>query len=390
MTMGTLALFVELEGRDCLVVGGGEAAHRRVNALRDAGARVVVVAPRATPGLAESVSDGNVIHHPRRFEPTDLDGIWLAVATTGLPEVDGAVADAAAVRNVPCEAAASPAGSCRLPATIDRGPVRIAAAPITGAKTPAGRVDLVGAGPGDPGLLTLDALAALQRADVVLHDRLVADEVLALAPPEAERHYVGKARARHSYEQGSLNELMVELARIGRHVVRLKGGDPFIFGRGGEEATAIAAAGIPVRVIPGITAAGGCAAYAGIPLTHRDYAHSCQFITARRRHGAIELDREGLARQRQTLAIYMGLSALSEVCDELTAAGLAPTTPAALVERGTLTDQRVLTGTLADLPEQARPLALRSPTLLIVGEVVRLRAALHGKHDASPPVPALE
>ncbi|WP_435104928.1 uroporphyrinogen-III C-methyltransferase [Arhodomonas sp. AD133] len=251
-------------------------------------------------------------------------------------------------------------------------------------------MDLVGAGPGDPGLLTLDALAALQCADVVLHDRLVADEVLALAPPEAERHYVGKARARHSYEQGSLNELMVELAQDGRHVVRLKGGDPFVFGRGGEEAASIAAAGIPVRVIPGITAAGGCAAYAGIPLTHRDYAHSCQFITARRRHGAIELDRDGLARPRQTLAIYMGLSALGEVCDELTDAGLAPATPAALVERGTLPDQRVLTGTLANLPDRARPLALRSPTLLIVGDVVRLHAALHGERDASPPVPALE
>ncbi|MFP4696620.1 uroporphyrinogen-III C-methyltransferase [Thiohalospira sp.] len=236
-----------------------------------------------------------------------------------------------------------------------------------------GGVDLVGAGPGDPGLLTLDAAAALEQADVILHDRLIPEAILALASPTAERLYVGKARANHSVRQEALNELLTQRAREGHYVVRLKGGDPLVFGRGGEEAAALAAAGIPVRIIPGITAAGGCAAYAGIPLTHRDHAYRCQFVTAHRRAEETGLDWDALVGPHQTLVVYMGLHTLAEVCGEMVAAGTAATTPAALVEHGTRPQQRVVTGTLDDLPQRARALALESPCLLIVGDVVEAR-----------------
>ncbi|MFA9460453.1 uroporphyrinogen-III C-methyltransferase [Thiohalorhabdus methylotrophus] len=244
------------------------------------------------------------------------------------------------------------------------------------AESGSGRVDLVGAGPGDPGLLTVHAVAALQRAEVVLHDRLIPQEVLDLANPAAERVYVGKARSRHHYRQEELNALMIDRARSGHYVVRLKGGDPFVFGRGGEEAEALAAADIPVGVIPGITAAGGCAAYAGIPLTHRDHAYRCQFVTAHRRSGGTELDWAALVQPQQTVVVYMGLHGLDKVCTEMVDAGAPPAMPAALVEQGTLPEQRVVTGTLGDLPERVAGLEIQSPALLIVGEVVRLREAI--------------
>lgn len=236
-----------------------------------------------------------------------------------------------------------------------------------------GRVDLVGAGPGDPGLLTLDAAASLSRAHVVLHDRLIPEAILAMSNPTAERIYVGKAHSRHSCSQNTINDQLIDLARKGHYVVRLKGGDPFVFGRGGEEAVAIAAAGIPVRIVPGITAAGGCSAYAGIPLTHRDYAYRCQFVTAHRQLGATGLNWATLVVPQQTLVIYMVLHILPLVCREMITAGAPETMPAALVERGTLPDQRVITGTIKDLPERASKLEINSPSLLIVGEVVRLR-----------------
>jgi uroporphyrin-III C-methyltransferase/precorrin-2 dehydrogenase/sirohydrochlorin ferrochelatase len=236
----------------------------------------------------------------------------------------------------------------------------------------AGRVDLVGAGPGDPGLLTLHAVAALQQAEVLLHDRLIPEAILDLANPEAERIYVGKARASHHYRQEELNALMVARAREGRYVVRLKGGDPFVFGRGGEETEALAAEGIPVGVIPGISAAGGCAAYAGIPLTHRDHAYRCQFVTAHRRSGGTELDWAALVQPQQTVVVYMGLHGLDRVCTEMVAAGAPADMPAALVEQGTTEAQRVVTGTLGDLPALVADLTMQSPALLIVGEVVKL------------------
>lgn len=251
-----------------------------------------------------------------------------------------------------------------------------------------GRVDLVGAGPGDPGLLTLHAANALQQAEVVLHDRLVSPEILAMIDPAAERIDVGKTRAHHRCPQHELNALLIEHARQGRYVVRLKGGDPLFFGRGGEELAALAEAGVPARVVPGVSAAGGCSAYAGIPLTHRDHAYRCQFVTAYRRAGADDPDWATLARPEQTVVVYMGLQGIDRVCGALIDAGAPGTRPAALVAHGTLATQQVIAGTLADLPAQVAPADIESPTLLIVGDVVRLREQLApaaptaGKHTS--------
>ncbi|WP_299310306.1 uroporphyrinogen-III C-methyltransferase [uncultured Halomonas sp.] len=239
-----------------------------------------------------------------------------------------------------------------------------------------GSVSLVGAGPGDPELLTLKALRRLQQADVILHDRLVSAEILALANPEAERHYVGKARSDHSLPQEEINQALVNWARAGKRVVRLKGGDPFIFGRGGEELETLAAADIPVEVVPGITAASGCAAYAGIPLTHRDHAQSVRFVTGHLKNGSAELDWPCLARPGQTLVFYMGLHGLPEICRQLVAHGLAAETPVALIEQGTTARQRVHRGTLADLPDRLAQVSPRPPTLIIVGGVVGLHDRL--------------
>lgn len=245
-----------------------------------------------------------------------------------------------------------------------------------------GTVVIVGAGPGDPELLTLKALRRLREADAVVYDRLVSAEILAYATPGAERIYVGKARGLHSLGQDAINRLLIDLARAGRRVVRLKGGDPYVFGRGAEEAEALAAAGIDFEVVPGVTAACGAAAYAGIPLTHRDYAHACVFATGCLQDGAASLDWPMLARPGQTVVVYMGLAALEEVCRQLVAHGLAPQTPAALVEQATTARQRVIEGTLASLPRLARRAAPKPPTLIIVGEVVGLRSRLAAAQSA--------
>jgi uroporphyrin-III C-methyltransferase len=243
-------------------------------------------------------------------------------------------------------------------------------------RAPVGRVFLVGAGPGDPDLLTLRAARLLAQADVVVYDHLVGDGVLELINAEAERIYVGKERNHHSMAQGDINALLVRQARQGRQVVRLKGGDPFVFGRGGEELQVLAEHGVAFEVVPGITAACGVASYAGIPLTHRDYAQSCLFVTGHLKDGSCNLDWPALARPRQTVVIYMGLGGLADICAQLIAHGVAPSMPAAVVQQGTTLDQRVVAATLSDLHERVAEAGLQSPCLIIVGEVVRLHDQL--------------
>jgi len=247
--------------------------------------------------------------------------------------------------------------------------------PSRGAAVP-GTVYLVGAGPGDPELLTLRALRIIGDADILVYDQLVSDAILALVNPTAERIYAGKQRGNHAVPQDDLNQLLVRLARTRKRVVRLKGGDPYTFGRGGEEVETLRENGIPFEVVPGVTAAAGVAAYAGIPLTHRNYAQACVFVTGHLKDGSMNLDWPGLARRRQTVIIYMGLHGLSYLCEQLIAHGLPTDWPAAIVQQGTTPNQRTVTGTLATLPTLAESAGLKAPTLIIVGEVVRLKDKL--------------
>jgi uroporphyrin-III C-methyltransferase/precorrin-2 dehydrogenase/sirohydrochlorin ferrochelatase len=243
-----------------------------------------------------------------------------------------------------------------------------------------GEVYLVGAGPGDPDLLTFRALRLMQQADVVVYDNLVSKTIVDMTRRDAQRIFVGKKRADHTMRQEEINALLVRLAKEGKRVLRLKGGDPFIFGRGGEEIETLAAEGIPFQVVPGITAASGVASYAGIPLTHRDYAQACLFVTGNLKDGTMNLDWEALARPRQTVVVYMGLHGLDMLCAELVKHGMPETTPIAIVQQGTTLNQRVITGTLATLPGIAEREKPQAPTLIIVGGVVTLHDKLKWFH----------
>ena len=423
--MDYFPIFLDLRNRQTLVVGQGEAAERKAEALRRAGAQV-----RATP----------------LFHPADLDGVALAIGAEA-PEADlQALFAAATARGIPVNVVDRPAlCSYITPSVIDRAPLQIAvssggAAPVLArlvrariealippaygrlaalaerwksriraalpdvvqrrrvleqalagrvadlvfanqdeaaeqeferqltAQPQAGICYLVGAGPGAADLLTLRAQRLLGEADVIVHDRLVTPEVLDMARRDADRILVGKARANHTMPQEDINALLVRLTQEGRKVVRLKGGDPYIFGRGGEETEALAAAGLAFEVVPGITAALACAAGANIPLTHRDSTQTVTFATGHQRGDTLDLDFAWLARGG-TLAIYMGLHTLPALRDGLLQGGLDPATPAALIERGGRPEQRTLRGTLDQLVQQAPAWSTAGPTLAIIGRV---------------------
>ncbi|MDP2153482.1 MAG: siroheme synthase CysG [Methylotenera sp.] len=239
-----------------------------------------------------------------------------------------------------------------------------------------GEVFLVGGGPGDPDLLTFRALRLMQQCDVCVYDKLVSPEVMELVRRDAELIYVGKSRDQHTLPQEEINELLAKLALQGKRVLRLKGGDPFIFGRGGEEIETLMEHGVPFQVVPGITAANGVSSYAGIPLTHRDYAQACLFITGHLKDGSLDLDWEAMARPRQTVVIYMGLVGLAQICEQLIKHGVSPDMPVAVVQQGTTQRQKVVTATLADLSEKVTEAGLKPPCLTIIGEVVHLREKL--------------
>lgn len=259
----------------------------------------------------------------------------------------------------------------------------------SGKEPPMGEVYLVGAGPGDPDLLTFRALRLMQRADVVLYDRLISDEILSLVRRDAERIYVGKLPKEHTMEQHDISALLVKLAKQGKRVLRLKGGDPFIFGRGGEEIEELGAHGVPFKVVPGITASAGCGAYAGIPLTHRDHAQSCLFVTAHGRDGHLDLDWEVLIRPAQTVAVYMGIGNLPGLIDGFARHGVSMQTDIALIENGTRPEQRVITGTLGNIVAKAQVEGFQSPCMIIIGSVVRLRNKLAAGAGAAEAVHAL-
>lgn len=452
-------VFMNLQGRRVLVVGGGEVAARKVDLVASAGAHVVVVSPELDDELAARRAAGSIEHIGRDFVAGDVEGAALVIAASDNEDLHECISVYCQRLGIPVNVVDNtPLCSVITPAMVDRSPIQIAissggVAPVLArrlrawleAAIPAsygslaalaarfrdrvkarfgsvderrkfwerilegpvadlvyagreedaaarlateiarpdagppavGDVALVGAGPGDPDLLTFRALRLMQEADVVLYDRLVSAPVLELCRRDAEKHYVGKRRAQHQVPQEQINAELIRLARAGKRVVRLKGGDPFIFGRGGEEIGELMDAGIPFQVVPGITAAAGCAAYAGIPLTHRDHAQAVQFVTGHLRDGTLDLDWPTLARERQTLAVYMGLSGLRVLCERLIAHGRDAETPAALVQQGTLPEQKVYVGSLATLPELVEQHEVRAPTLVIIGEVVELHRQLH-------------
>jgi len=240
----------------------------------------------------------------------------------------------------------------------------------------AGKVWLIGAGPGDPDLLTVKAARLISQADALVFDHLVGDGIMDLARADAQRIYAGKEASNHTLPQASINRLLVDLAREGLSVIRLKGGDPFIFGRGGEELEALAASGIPYEVVPGVTAAAGCAAYSGFPLTHRDHAQAVTFVTGHLKDGTVNLDWPALARPGQTVVFYMGIGAAGEICRQMIAHGLAASTPAAVIRNGTLPDQQTLLATLGTLPQRIEESGIKPPALIVVGSVVNLHAKL--------------
>ena len=456
--MDYLPIFLKVEDRPCLVVGGGKVAARKVSLLMRAGASITTVSPVLGDELRVLLEQGAIAHVARDFQDEDIDDCVLVIAATDDEAVNRSVSELANSRRIPVNVVDSPdLCSFIMPSIIDRSPVQIAVS--TGGASPVlarllrsrlesyipaaygrlaklvdeyrqrvkqrfttidqrryfwesilqgnvaellfagqdekaraaleeaiddtnthsdepGEVYLVGAGPGDPDLVTFRALRLMQQADVVVYDRLVSEPILDMVRSDAEMIYAGKARDQHTLSQESINQLLVRLAKEGKRVLRLKGGDPFIFGRGGEEIETLAGEGIPFQVVPGITAASGCASYAGIPLTHRDYAQSCIFVTGHLKDGSIDLDWESLAKPAQTIVFYMGLHSIPVLSRELISHGLPKTTPVALVQQGTTPNQQVYIETLDSLQDLAEREQLKPPTIIIVGEVVSLQEKL--------------
>jgi uroporphyrin-III C-methyltransferase/precorrin-2 dehydrogenase/sirohydrochlorin ferrochelatase len=451
--MDYFPLFCRLQGKRCLLVGGGDVAERKARLLLAAGADLHVGALRFSPAFQQWADRGELTLISGAFEDAWLDECWLVVAATDDDAVNQQVAQAAEARRIFCNLVDAPEqASAIMPSIIDRSPLMVAVssggrAPVLarllrekieamlpqhlgqlaslagtlrarvkqrfasmaqrrffwerfftsdrlaqtlangdGARAaqlvdelfsealPAqGEVTLVGAGPGDAGLLTLKGLQQIQQADVIVYDRLVSEEILNLVRRDAERIFVGKRAGHHCVPQEQINQLLLEQAQRGRRVVRLKGGDPFIFGRGGEELEALAAHHIPFSVVPGVTAASGCSAYSGIPLTHRDHAQSVRLVTGHLQQKN-KLEWEKLAAEQQTLVFYMGLSQAPHIQQQLMRHGMRGDMPAALIENGTSTRQRVVTGTLDRLSELAQQ--VESPSLIIIGSVVSLRDRL--------------
>ncbi len=456
--MRFLPVFLNIENRNCLVVGGGEVALRKVRLLLKANARVKLVARSVCDEIGTMVSEDRIDLVGQEYHELLLDDCILVIAATNDKELNHRISEQARRRNLPVNVVDNPS-LCTfiMPSVIDRDPVQIAistggASPVLarllrarletmipfsfgrlatlmksvrtrireqipdmrkrrrfwedvlhgpvaemlysgqdkaalaavekrldkpGADIPDnGEVYLVGGGPGDPDLLTFRALRLMQQADVVLYDRLVAPAIVELVRKDADRIYVGKQRDQHALPQEDINALLVKLAKEGKRVLRLKGGDPFIFGRGGEEIESLAEQGIPFQVVPGITAAAGCAAYAGIPLTHRDYAHSCVFITGHLKEGKLNLNWDALVQPGQTIAVYMGIGTAQVLCNELIKHGMNRDTPVAIIQQGTTSNQRTFTGTLKSLPGIVETEVIEPPSMLIIGEVVRLREKL--------------
>jgi uroporphyrin-III C-methyltransferase/precorrin-2 dehydrogenase/sirohydrochlorin ferrochelatase len=455
--MDFLPIFINIRGRRCLVVGGGEVAARKANLLQEAGGQLTIVSPRLCSTLQREVDEGRASYQQRGFEAADLEGCALVIAATDERSVNRQVSELAQSLNIPVNVVDNPElCSFVMPSIIDRSPVQIAVS--TGGTSPvlarllrarleaaipsaygrlaamaeefrekvkarfrdvnsrrnfwegvlqgrvaemvfagkeedareeleraiekgkisdSGEVYLVGGGPGDPDLLTFRALRLMQQADVIVHDRLISKDVLNLVRRDAERIYVGKERDNHSVPQEQINQLLVDLAKQGKRVCRLKGGDPFVFGRGGEEIETLTANGINFQVVPGITAALGTSSYAGIPLTHRDYSQAVVFVTGHLKDGSMNLNWKGLAQPNQTIVFYMGLKGLPTICDNLMANGLPGDLPVALVQQATTPRQRVFTGTLATMPEIIEGTDIKPPTLIIVGNVVKLHDKLN-------------
>jgi uroporphyrin-III C-methyltransferase/precorrin-2 dehydrogenase/sirohydrochlorin ferrochelatase len=460
--MDYLPIFLDLRGKNSLVVGGGDVGARKATLLINAGAWVTVVEPSDLADIFTGLkSTDRIIHRREAFKPEHLDDAEVVFAASADDALNRTVYEAARARHLPINVVDKPeVCSFIMPSIIDRSPVVVAVssggeAPVlsrllrarletlipaaygrlaalagrfksqvrkhfpttegrrkfwenalmspvaemvfSGREQEAehtlakmledsstavgvGEVYLVGAGPGNPDLLTFRALRLMQQADVVVYDRLVSPPILDMCRRDADRFYVGKERDNHAVPQDEINMVLVRLAKEGKRVLRLKGGDPFIFGRGGEEIETLREHGVPFQVVPAVTAAAGVAAYAGIPLTHRDHAQALVLVTGHLKDGTMDLDWDMLCRPRQTIVIYMGLKGLVTLCDEMKKHGMPGSTPAAIVQQGTTINQKTVTGTLDTLPALAAQAELKPPTLIIVGSVVSLHEKLNWFH----------